>query len=317
MQQISFREIVNTNSNSICDCLIKKGMNLEEALDLICKSYLPVRKALELDQVKFKDLGINITCALTYKNLLTEIINALIQKDIDILKSFEVLIQTVNSIIDAAASYKDEKVKLSAASSEAKYLSDYISTLQPGTITNVEDKLVFIGFVPIGTVMMINKSRLPDFETNGKGKINTDVYGYAICNGNNGTINRLGKMVKFATDVSDAGKSGGADTFTIADTNIPSLAMGVTGTISDALVTPVKTKTSYYINIINDGAGGTEKLLRWTADGNGTNEVLSKALDLRHGHSFNLSASRTNTNPTPIDILPSHILEIPIERITL
>jgi hypothetical protein len=314
--QTSFRDVVLQSNKTICSCVVKKGMNLEEALNAICEVYSGIAKNTDLSQVRLKELGINATCDLTYNNLLTEILNALIANDIAFNKSLATLNNTVNNIINSGA-IKDEKVKLNVDDPTAGYLLDKISSLQPGSITTVNGKLVFVGFVPVGSVFYVSKSRLPDFDATGKGKNTTDLYGYAISNGANGTTNRLGFLIKCADDTANAGKTGGSNSITLAANNLPSLTMGVTGSISESLVTDISVEVPYLREEMAGGAGRGVYVLGLGQPGNVPSRLKTIPFSFKHSHSFTLAAEKLNANPVPISLIPSHILEIPIERINL
>src|SRR5688572_27077886 len=84
IMEVTFREVVYSNSKSLCDCLIKKGMNLEQAFEVVCKLIKCISKDVDLSQVKIKALNLEEKCELE-TNMLTAILNALIAADASIL----------------------------------------------------------------------------------------------------------------------------------------------------------------------------------------------------------------------------------------
>jgi hypothetical protein len=293
---------------------IKHDMDLEQILICYAKVMIKVNKSIELDQVRLKELGINDTCNLPYENLLTTILNQLIEADVDINNAFSTLQKTINGIYDAVSKVQDEKVKASAADNTSGFLSDKVKTLQPGTIVYNDSDITFVGFVPMSAVFYIAKDRVTDFDVSGKGKKGTDVYGYAICNGNNGTSNRLGLFPRYTDDVSKAGQKGGKKEFTVIKDNLESMDIPVNGSINNFTGTQ-KGKLSFDVNRISDGAGGSVNLLRAGDGSSGQQGAFTTPIVLDHTHSFSLQASLQNTSPVPIPLLPEHILEIPIQRI--
>jgi len=311
MQLISFRD-VTYKGKGLCDCLIEKDMSLEEALEVYCKIVQDINKNIKLSCVKTGLIGIKDTCDLKCDNLLAEILNALIDSDININNSIDLINIRITNLIASIVVVADEKVKTSSADPTAGFLSDKIATAQPGTISTANDKLTFIGFAPVGSVMFINKSRLSDFEGSGKGKAGTDVYGWAIGNGQNGTVNRLGVFPMYTDDVNNAGTKAGANSVTLTPANIPGFNMNVTGTIAQALTTPVQFQMKF------DGIGtigtGSNYALKGGNGLSGSWNVYTIPANLAHTHTFDLIATRVNS-ATAISILPSFIKEIPIERI--
>jgi hypothetical protein len=313
---VTFRDVIMSNSKAICKCLIKKNMNLEEAMAILCKVIEQVENGVDLDKVKLKELGLTDLTKLK-TNVLTAIINALIAKDNSLALSINGFQQSVSNINGSLNNLKDEKVKTGSTNGEtAGYLSDKIATNQPGSISVTTDfKVLITGFVPVGAVFYINKSRLVDFEVNGKGKANTDVYGYAISNGANGTTNRLGKFPRYAADITKGGDQGGSNSLVLTANHIPSLELPIQATVGTGLgpkVFDIKVNT----NRLTDGSGGGTTLVRYTAEGDG-NSPMKINMDLSHSHSISGKATRDNATPTQISLVPEHILEIPIERITV
>src|SRR5687768_5044135 len=97
MQQITFRDVLYSNTKSICECLIKKGMNLEEALAVICNLIKCLEKNINLDGLNLAALGIKDQCDLK-TNLLTAVIQQLQAADSNILQTVNGFTQTVTQI---------------------------------------------------------------------------------------------------------------------------------------------------------------------------------------------------------------------------
>lgn len=98
-------------------------------------------------------------------------------------------------------------------------LLDYpkkIETTDPMNIdeTNKKDLLDVLNMiVPVGSIIMHN------------GSVSKDVllsYGWAVCDGSNGTPNLKDKFIKGVTATADVGKTGGASTVSLTTANMPS-----------------------------------------------------------------------------------------------
>lgn len=301
---------------AVCDCGIEKGEMLDSALKKICKSIKSIRQALSLSGVPTGLL--NIGCELTEENLLSEILTILIKKSISLEGSIDSILQSISNINLNLQNATDKYVAVTQADANPGFLKDKISSEQYGALKIENGQIIIRGLVPVGTVVMINRSRLVDFTITGLGKPNTDVYGWAISNGANGTVNRLGKMPKYATDLTQAGNSAGSDTVSISPSNIPSITLPVSGTISDGLTSDVQIEIDLNANRIKDGSGGNTDLLRFTQyPALGPYKIKSIPISLKHSHNHSLSAKWQNNSQTALNILPAHILEIPIEKINL
>jgi hypothetical protein len=99
-------------------------------------------------------------------------------------------------------------------------------------------QLSFLGFAPIGSVIPFAGSAA-NFDSTGKGMIDTDAWGWALCNGNNGTVNMSG-LFPVGTGMGPAvitgmvlpyNTTGGEYGVTLTSTTIPSVSIG--GTITD------------------------------------------------------------------------------------
>jgi len=310
----TFKDVI-WKGKSIYDCKITRDMTNEEVIKVLVKAIEDIEKEIDLSQVKLKELGITDSCKLQYKNLLTEILNSLIAKDASFAKSLANMNTQITNFLNTKFVDTDEKVKVSAADTTTGYLVDKVVSPQTGSIKDDGTKLTLMGFAPVGAVMMIDAGRVVDFDPTGKGKANTDVWGWAISNGANGTRNRLGKFPRFINVIADAGGTGGANSAIVDKSNIAAFDTTVSGTIADALVADIKLFwLTDYANF-SDGPGGHMALVK-LGDGYGGNKKVNvNTFSVKHTHTFSLKASHSNPNPTPLPLVPEYIYEIPIQRI--
>lgn len=315
MQVTTFKDVIN-KGKCLFSNRIKKDMKLDEALEVYACAIIKLEKETGLDSVRLDKLGIDNACKLKAKNLLSEIINTLIATDEGLSGSIVNLQKQITNFLNSVGNLKDEKVKASIDDDTPGYLVDKIASTQPGTVglTTDNSQVLLSGFVPLASCFYIDASRIGDFDGTGKGKAGTDVYGYAISNGNNGTRNRLNKFPRFIGTNNDAGTTAGSNTVKLTAAQIPSLTLPVTGSIGNGLG-PTTIKMKFDVNRISDGAGGNTLLLRLTDGQNGQREMEGQTINLSHTHTFNLEAKRENTTLEPIATVPEFIYEIPIQRI--
>lgn len=216
------------------------------------------------------------------------------------------VLQTIQTNI---GQLNDEKVKVRAAG-VTNYLENIIEAPN-SSIIFTDNKISFTGFVPIGTRMTVNANRIGDFDVTGKGKVATDLWGWALRNGNNGLDNAMGKFLQYTENLLNADLPGGKKEFSIVKANISSFALPVTGIITDALEDNVKFK---FTGTNNKNGGPRENGFASNHSG-GESEYETQPRNFKHSHGFNLAASHNNPNPEPIPLIPEHIKEIPIERI--
>jgi hypothetical protein len=312
----TFKDVI-WKGKSLYNCKITRDMTNEQVVAVLVKGLEDIEKEIDLSQVKLKELGIYDQCKLQYKNLLTEILNALISKDQSFAKTISDMQTQVNNIKQTADTDTDEKVKVSPLDTTSGYLVDKITSQQKGTIKNTGSALVLMGFAPVGAVMMIDAGRVGDFDATGKGKPDTDVYGWAISNGQNGTRNMLGKFPRFVSNLADAGNTGGANTTFIGKENISSFDMAVSGAINEALVPDIAPKFKVNYIMMSDGPGGGHVVLVHTNGLTGSKEINVMPFSVKHSHTFTLKASHSNPNPSQLNIVPEYIYEIPIQRINV
>lgn len=290
---------------------VKKGMPFYEVMCVISSLMEQLYANDLLECIDLKDLG--ITCPDKDKSkacIITEWITSnILATNI----TLATLVQNIQILQTGIGLLKDEKVKVRAAGNSG-YLESIIDA--PGSAVTFDDNQVhFLGFVPIGTRATINRNRLPDFDNTGKGKLGTDVYGWAIRNGNNGLSNVFGLFQMFTDSLANAETTAGTDSFTVKKDNIESFTMPVTGIIQDALQNNVKFKVGFSHHRSFDGKDGPDHPLKDSFAYSGDQEWFTWPANFKHSHAFNLTVTHTKPAPTPIALLPRHIKEIPIERI--
>lgn len=313
---ITFKDVIN-KGKCLLKGRVKKEMTLEQALEVYACVINDLEKNTDLSSVHLKKLGITETCKIKAKNLLSEILNNLIASDIALNEALLAMQNGINTFIQGVGGLKDEKVKTAEADPAAGYLADKIISLQKGCVTVADNKIVLMGFAPIGSVMYIDAGRIGDFDAQGKGKADTDVWGWALSNGQSGTRNRFNKFPRYISANSDAGKIGGANEAIITADMLPSHDLAITGGISASQQGDVKVTIKLEANKISDGNGGSVYLLRVGSGSSGQNTITSIPIDLSHSHNHSLVAKFQNTAPKKISFIPEYIHEIPIQRINV
>lgn len=307
MPNVKTSEILYSHSKKLFGGHVVKGMPMDDLLCTISELVENLFTTISYDCIDLKKLGIICPDEDADKKCL--ILNWLVdnlliaQGDITNIYTKLQLIQTT------ITSFKDEKVKVRAAGT-AGYLEDLIKA-PAGNIIVTDNDITFMGFVPIGFRGTINSNRITDFDVTGKGKINTDMWGWAIRNGLNGTQNHLGLFPMYAADINIADVQDGQTEFTVDKANIKSLTLPVTGIINDAL----ENNVTFRYEATNNKNGGSRPNGFATNHTGGVEDYDTQPKNFKHGHGFTLTVTHTNPNATPIPLLPKHIKEIPIERI--
>jgi hypothetical protein len=289
-------DIALSTSKKLFGGQVYDGMPLNNIICIISALFDKVFQQVGYDCIDLKLLGIECLDENADKKcvILNWIIEKVNQNGTDISN-----INTVLQIIQTAlGQFNDERVKVRAAGT-AQYLEDLIQA-PPGNIEYADNSITFMGFVPIGFCATINPNRINDFDVTGKGKVNTDLWGWAIRNGSNGTQKVLDLFPRYAANPNTAGAIAGALDFTVDKTNIKTMTIPVTGVINDSLDNGKRLPSGGPFGI----KGGVDFQSYFVQDYN-----------LKHAHGFSLTATHTNPNATPIPLIPKHITEIPIERI--
>lgn len=196
------------------------------------------------------------------------------------------------------------------------YLVDKLVSEQTGALKKVADKLMMIGVVPEGAIFFIGKDKLLHFDNAGKGMQNTPYWGYAICNGANGTINYLSESyLKLPGTPSKASTETGRDKFSVIAKNIAGMEMSITGNISEyngngSVQIPLKTKT---VNL--PATGGGNQVVIYAPDGNSAS--LAASFSIAHTHSHTLKSKLENAAIEEIDLNPKAVYLIPITKINV
>lgn len=304
------------NGRPLLNQAIKKGMSMTEVTLALSCFISNFDEAFRMGTLDYVALGLD-KCDLEgddYSIILLNVLNKMIANT----KTIQQALGNITTVNTQTNTYitnsTDEKVKVSAKDTTPGYLSEKIKSAQPGTLVVNADNITLIGFVPIGAIIMIDAAFLSKFDTNGLGKADTDASCFAISNGQNGTKNRLGKFPRWATTLATAGNTGGNNSVTLTKENIPSFDIPVSGSISDALVAPVVTKTKFDKQIVKD-SGGSTWVPKIGTGRVGSEEVQSLDLDLKHSHAFNLSGKYSNAVLKELQLLPLYIDEVPIQRI--
>lgn len=289
---------------------VSKGTPMNDILCIMDKLFEAAFKGVNIECIDLETLGIK--CEDTTKTKQCQVIEYLISGLTTANATMNTLSTVFQQVKSSIGSFNDEKVKITATG-KVGYLADHFASNAPDTIKYINDQVIFYGLVPVGFRGSVARNRLGDFDSTGKGKIKTDLWGWAINNGNNGTVSLLGYFPMYTDDINNSNITGGSINFTITAANIKTFAIPVTGTISEALDNDVKFKIN--INAMNKcfGLGSCRKVLVPEPGADATYE--SDAKNFRHTHAFNLAATHTNPTPTPIDLIPRHIKVIPIERI--
>lgn len=287
---------------------VMRGLNFNTFMEYLSAVIDDLYNNIDLDCINLEDLGIK--CPDPNISKQCYIINFLVANYQTLLSNYNTLVTTVNEINTNIGLFTDELVKIDEDDTPG-FLIDKI-TSAPGVIVRKEGSLFIQGTVPIGFNACISKNRLGDFDGSGKGKADTDIWGWAIRNGNNGTDNILGKFPRYASDVNLAGAIAGVDNFIIEKKNIKSLSLPVTGSISNALG-PLKPELKVSKVLYHFGAGAGHYVVDFPSGSDKT--FILETMELGHTHNFSLSAAIDNPVPEPIELLPSHFTEIPIQRI--
>lgn len=256
-----------------------------------------------------KDLG--ITCPDPNKTKQCIVIEYLIQGLTDANAAISVFTKSLQIIKTSIGLLKDEKVKVRSAGSSG-YLEDIFEG-PANTITFSNNKVTFSGFMPVGARARISASRVGDFDSTGKGKVGTDLWGWAINNGNNGVRNLLGVFSMNTDTLLNADQTGGASSFTVLKENIKTFSLPISGTIGNALENNVKFQIQIAKRNKCFGLFSCRDVLVPDPGADATYDTNAK--NFQHSHTYNLAANHLNTTPTPIPLIPAHIKEIPIERI--
>lgn len=290
---------------------IHKGDPLNNVLCVLDELLEQLYKSDLLDCIDLKDLG--ITCIDKDADKRCVIMEWMVKNMNAANNSISQLLNNIQIIQTTIGNLSDEKVKVRAAGG-THFLEDIISA-PPSTLEVTNDKITFLGFVPVGFRGTVSINRIGDFDNTGKGLPNTDMWGWAIRNGLNGLPNHFGLFPMYVSAIAEADLQGGVENFTVSKDNISSFSLPVTGLISESLENGIRIKVGIRHYRSFDGNNGVGNPIKDTVRHGNDTPWYSDPINLRHSHGFNLNVSHANATPTPINLIPKHIKEIPIERI--
>lgn len=321
------------NNRSLIQAGITQGMKMDEIVCKLTTSIQAFDAAFKLGCIDYKDLGINecdIPCD-SPSSKICAVINKLISRTTTVEKALATLDKTVKDLLKQLKPAGETGtpiigsgiVKARPDDDAPKTLSEKLLSSQPDTIKYDTDKkaLVLYGFIPIGGIIMMDAAIAANkFDVTGLGKPDTDAALFAICNGQNGTKNRLGRFPRWATSIATAGQTGGKSSVTITKENIESLDLALQATLGKALSPQENVAAEVGVVTINSGAGGVGGLFGDVEvitlnGGNRSSQTLNMTLNLEHTHALQADAKFVNSNPKGFDLLPLYIDELPIQRI--
>lgn len=304
-------DIIYNGTKSLFSDNVKQNDPFNHVLCVIHGAIETLFKNNLLDCIDIKQLGFDCIPEGTTKQCL--VMDWITSNILNHSLSINTLIQNVQILQSGINLLGDEKVKVRAAGNAA-FLEQIIDA--PSSAVEFQDnKISFYGFVPVGTRATVNANRSGDFDATGKGKPGTDLWGWAIRNGNNGLANALGTFGMYTDNLLNADTSGGNDSFTVSKDNISSFSIPVTGIITEALENGVKFKVGWRHYRSFDGKEGNDKPIKDSQGNSGDIPWYTDPYNFKHTHGFNLAVAHNKPNPVSIPLIPKHIKEIPIERI--
>lgn len=198
--------------------------------------------------------------------------------------------------------------------------------------TSTQKSFKINGLVPPKTILPYF-GPITDFTTSGLGRTGTPMAGWAIANGQNGTINALGNFIKYGSTVITTPI--GSNSITLDAPNIPQVPFNVNANFDLNFTgeTDLAGKHRHKFPIAENDCGdcndGIPSGDPTSCQGAGIN---SESSDIEcysdgycsaageHSHTFTINSTATgsfsatvgNEEPTSIDITPQHIQAIPI-----
>jgi hypothetical protein len=255
------------------------------------------------------------------------------------------LLTVLQSILDTESAYCTQLQTLNTQLTALQIQVDNLNLTKPVTVTACDPTRVTLTETPSSKTFNVSglvppKTILPyfglltDFSPSGLGLPNTPMAGWAIANGNNGTINALNRFIKYGPSAITT--PSGSNTVLLDDTNIPPVSFTtnanftVTGTTNEA----GKHRHIIYMRDTSSGGcgdcdtlypngdlpctGGANGIENATGGGGcyGSRYVGASGL---HSHTFTGSAtgsftgSTINSSVQSISVQPVHIQAIPIQ----
>lgn len=315
----TYSSLVEYNGINLFENLVSKGDNLNEVLCIIDDLFTGIFNKIDLTCIDLTAIGIAVIEAGSPEEITTRLCDIINQIG-DVIAEQNITIADLQDQIDACCNGEPVvdtfKVKVDGTDTEG-YLETKLQTDQPGTLYKEAGILRLRGFVPIGFKGFY--SGVNKFDVNGKGLVNTDAWGWHICNGAGGTEDLTDMFIKTTGDLTEAGDQGGSENISVALANISSFTLPVTGSIDNALTdhthnvtVPTISNDTVSINEVVDGV--VDAILTTGVEG----EVVlpTTSTNLTHTHTTSgLTATHTNASPTPLVNDPKHIKLVLIECI--
>lgn len=211
---------ITANCDFVTQALANKDKNLFNLLQTLFDSDCSLRALItEVQNNQNPSYSFDLKCLTvanpTRDNITQELINQLCN-----------LQSTVNSIVTQLENPEtDDNTELITALTNiaGNLLGSNISACPTSSIvktgTGATTQLNLVGFIPIGGIIEYNGS-LGNFDQTGKGLASACLQNFALCNGQNGTKNKLGLVTAMATNIqggtplAQATISGDTDTLT-------------------------------------------------------------------------------------------------------
>lgn len=204
---------------------------LQAYLDCLCELYTDVQD-LKVKVASMFDGPYNVACLKSVTSasklpaIVQEMILELCQAETDISNLKTQITTLTTGLPTTIGNFLDNAMKSCQTGSMVKTGSG--STLQ----------INFKGFAPVGAVMPYAGS-LAYFDSSGLGNPNSPACGWALCNGNNGTVNLIGLVVVGSTGMPGAAPLGGpafpynavGGEYTVALTSASIPSITVSGTV--------------------------------------------------------------------------------------
>jgi hypothetical protein len=255
-------------------------------------------------------------------------------------------LQTVlQSILDTESAYCTQLQTLNTQLTNLQNQVNSLVLTKPVTVTSCDtSRVTFIPGTAVNTFKLNGlvppKTILPyfgpatDFGPTGLGLPNTVMAGWAIANGNNGTINALNQFIKYGPSATTT--PSGSNTVTLNVTNIPATPFNVNANFDLNFTgeTDLAGKHRHKFPIgendcgnCNDGIPSGDST---SCQGAGINTESSDiecysdgycSAAGEHSHTFTINSTATgsfsaivgSTEPESFSIIPSHIQAIPIQ----
>ena len=322
-----FLKDIKWNGKDILELGIKTGIKADDLICILVSYIIAHQKAFKFNCLQTKSFGLD-QCdlsAMAPDQALCTILNKLASTDASLYKGLADLSKIVDSINKNTQQslQADKYVGFDKDDTVPGFLSDKLKSAQPGTLnskTNLTAGKYYelTGFLPIGAQLSIDPARINDFDGTGKGKAGTDVAIFAICNGQNGTKNKLGRFPRWVSDVTKAGATGGVSKFKVSLNNINGFELDVNletdNYTSQNANFPNLTEIDIPTNINNDGftfrpVGELVQVARIAGAGG------NFSFDHKHKVTGKIKHAPNPATLEDIEMLPLYIDELPIQRI--